>query len=122
MKKSQKIALCCLAFVLMFAGFARAQKTQTITGYFCGMSEGDGGFPAIRVGKKVVTFSIYGDEPEIKYVGFRNKSLWKLRVGSELIVGFAVKRKYGSPEKIVRSLTLTGKVNARTQSCGFGDE
>ena len=126
MKLSRVSFLFIFLFVLISsASFAQAQTTKTAKGYFCGMSEGDGGFPSITVGNTVMTFSIYGDEPEVKYVGFkseRNKNLWKLPVGSEMIVSYIVKKKYRKPEKIVRKLTLTGKVNKQTKSCGFGDE
>ncbi|MBS1797585.1 MAG: hypothetical protein JSS81_27425 [Acidobacteria bacterium] len=85
-------------------------------GYFCGMSEGDGGFPTIRVDGRPVTFSMYADEPEVKFIGRKNPDLYK-SVGREVIVAYVVKKKYRRPEKIVRSITFTGRVNKKTRPC-----
>ncbi|CAN5385582.1 hypothetical protein BH10ACI1_BH10ACI1_18140 [soil metagenome] len=126
MKQFWKITIC-IAAVLMFASFAQAQTLKTAKGYFCGFSEGDGGYVSIRVGNAERTFAILGDEPAVKYVGFKNekqKDLWKLPVGTEMIVSYVFKKpKYWNKKTdVVTKLTLTGKVNKNTKSCGFGDE
>lgn len=104
---------------------SQAETLKTVKGYFCGFSEGDGGYPSIRVGNVERTFAMYGDEPEVKFVNFkteRDKGLWKLPVGSEMIVSYVFKKPElgGDATNIVRKLTLTGKVNRKTKSCGFG--
>ena len=124
MKKLLKITFC-LVFVLVFASFAQAQTIKTVKGHFCGFSEGDGGYLSIRVGNAERTYAMYGDEPEVKYVGFKNekqKDFYKLPVGTEIIVSYVFKKPKlgGDATNIVRKLTLTGKVNKRTKSCGFG--
>ena len=121
MKNFLKIVIC-LTLVLMFANFAQAQKLQTAKGYFCGFSEGDGGYLTIRVGNTEKTFAWYGDETAIKYVGFKNeeqKGLWKLPVGTEIIVNYVFKKPKagGGATNIIRKLTLTGKRNKNTPSC-----
>jgi hypothetical protein len=124
MKQFWKITICFL-FVLTFANFAHSQTLKTTTGYFCGFAEGDGASLSIRVAGREKTFSIYGDEPDIKYVGFkkgRETDFFKLPVGTELIVSYVFKRPRGFSEaiNIIRKLTLTGKINRKTKSCGFG--
>ncbi len=115
MKNLVKITFCLLV-VLIFAGFTLAQ-TKTAKGNFCGWSEGDGAAIHMRIGNAVTMFSIYNDEPEVKYIGFKNKYIHSLPVGSEIIINYVVKKKWGQSEKIVRSVTLTGKINKRTPSC-----
>ena len=110
----------------MFASFAQAQKLQTAKGYFCGSSEGDGGYIEIRVGNIVRGFSIINEEPEVKFVGFSERQKWldESLLGAEITVSYVFKKPKGTTGgkaiNIVRKLTLTGKVNKRTKSCGFG--
>lgn len=109
----------------MFASFSQAQTLKTAKGYFCGFSEGDGGYLSIRVGNSERTFAMYGDEPDVKYVGFkteRQKDFYKLPVGTEIVVSYVFKKPKvgGGATNIIRKLTLTGNVNKRTKSCGFG--
>ncbi len=124
MKKSGKITICFVA-VLMFASFAQAQTTKTAKGYFCGFSEGDGAYLAIRVGNAERGFQMINEEPEVKYVGFKERQKWfdKSLLGMEIIVSYVFKKpkgSYGGATNIIRKLTLTGKVNKKTKSCGFG--
>lgn len=126
MKQFWKITMC-LAIALMLASFTQAQKLQTAKGYFCGSSEGDGAYIEIRVGNSVRGFSIINEEPEVKFVGFTERQKWldKSLLGAEIIVSYVFKKPKGSEGEatnIVRKLTLTGKVNKKTKSCGFGDE
>ncbi len=104
---------------------SQTETLKTAKGYFCGFSEGDGGHLSIRVGNMERIFAIYGDEPEVKYVGFKNeRQKWfdESLLGAEIIVDYVFKKPNmgGSAENIVRKLTLTGKVNRKTKSCGFG--
>ena len=115
MKNILKIILC-LSIVWVFAGFTFAQ-TKTAKGNFCGWSEGDGAAIHMRIGNTVTMFSIHNDEPEVKYIGFKDKYIHNLPVGSEIIINYVVKKKWGQSGKIVRSVTLTGKINKRTPSC-----
>ena len=124
MKQFWKITIC-LTFVLMFASFAQAQTLKTAKGYFCGFFEGDGGHLSIRVGNAERTYAMYGDEPDVKYVGFKNerqKRFDESLLGAEIIVSYVFKKpkEGGGATNIVRKLTLTGKVNKKTKSCGFG--
>lgn len=114
-----------LVLVLGFAGLAGAQTQKTAKGYFCGFSEGDGGYISIRVGGAEKVYAMYGDEREVQYAGFRNeaqKDFWKLPVGTELIINYVYKRPNmgGGATNIIRKVTLTGKRNRATKSCGFG--
>lgn len=115
----------CLVFVVIFVNCAQAQTIRIAKGFFCGMSEGDGGYPSIRVGGKERRFAIYGDEPDVIFVGFKNeKQKWldESLLGWEMIVSYVFKKPKlgGQPVEIVRKLTLTGKTNRQTKSCGFG--
>ena len=101
---------------MLCAGFAQAQKLQRAQGYLCGMEEGDGGYPSLRIGIKVVGFGMYNDEPEVKYTGLKNRNLFDV-IGHELIITYVVKKKDNSMAKVVRSITLTGKVNKRIKPC-----
>ena len=125
MKLFWRIAICLL-FVLTFVSFAQAQTLKTAKGRFCGFSEGDGGYLTIRVGNTEKTFAIYGDEPDVKYVGFKDGNqtdLYKLPVGSEIIVSYVFKKPKagGGATNIIRKLTLTGKRDKNTPSC-FEDQ
>ena len=123
MKQFWEITICLL-FVLTFAIFAQAQILKTAKGNFCGFSEGDGGYLSIRVGSAEKVFAMYGDEPDVKYVGFKEaqKDFYNLPVGTEIIVSYVFKKPKagGGATNIVRKLTLTGKANKKTKSCGFG--
>lgn len=117
----------CFFFILTFAGLAHSQTQKSMTGLFCGFSEGHAGYLSIRVAGKEKTSAIYGDEPAVKYIGFKRGNetdFYKLPVGTELIVSYVFKRpKSGGPAtNIIRKLSLTGKVNRRTKSCGFGPD
>lgn len=124
MKKLRKVTFC-LVFLLVVVSFAQAQRTKTAKGNFCGFSEGDGGYLSIRVGNAERGFSMLNEEPEVKYVGFKAKQKWfeESLLGAEIIVHYVFKQpknSYGGATNIVRKLTLTGKVNKKTKSCGFG--
>ena len=64
-----------IGIVLVFAGLIQAQTLKTATGHFCGFSEGDGGYLTMRVGKAERTFAWFGDEPELKFVGFKKGAI-----------------------------------------------
>lgn len=115
--------LSILTILFLFVSMANAQTVKTAKGNFCGFEEGDGGYLTMRVGNAERTFAWYGDEPELKFVGFRNGSntdLHSLAIGTELIVSYVYKRpkQGGSATNIMRKLTATGKVNRQTRSCG----
>lgn len=106
-------------------GNIQTETLKTEKGYFCGFSEGDGGYLSIRVGNVVKGFSIINEEHEVKYVGFKERQKWfdEALLGTEIIVSYVFKKPIGSEggaTNIVRILTLTGKVNRKTKSCGFG--
>ncbi|MGE3465888.1 MAG: hypothetical protein AB7J13_03055 [Pyrinomonadaceae bacterium] len=117
------ILMACLSICLFGSIFAIGQTQRTVRGYFCGSSEGDGGTVSIRVGKRENIFSILNEEPEIKYVGFKNeKQKWldESLLGMELVIGYVSKKFGRRTTNVVRKLTLTGKRDGQTKSCGFG--
>ena len=105
-----------IILMLIFVSLAHAQKLQTAKGALCGMEEGDSGYPSLRIGKKVETFAMLNDEPKVKYMGLGKRTLYDV-MGAEVIIGYAIKTKFGKPEKVVRSLTVIGPPNKKIKSC-----
>lgn len=75
-----------LATAFLFAGFAHAQKTKAVKGYFCGGQTEGNAFATtkIRVGKNIFDFT--HSLGYVKYVGFKKKGATK--VGAEYIVKY----------------------------------
>jgi len=121
MKRSLRITVL-LAIGLLGFTFAAGQTQKTATGNFCGFSEGDGGYLTMRVGKAERTFAWFGDEPELKFVGFKKGSetnLHTLAVGTALIVSYVFKKpkQGGRAMNIMRKLTATGKIDRKIKPC-----
>lgn len=118
MKNILNIAFC-FATMCAFAGLANAQA-KTVKGYFCSFTESDSGNLAIRYGNQIIVFQDFADEKRhAKYIGV--KSPYQLKVGSEVIVTYVVKKKWGSYSKMPRIVRFTGKINSRIRPCGEED-
>ena len=75
-----------MAVGFLFVGFAHAQKTKTVKGYFCGGQPEENAFASskIRVGETIFDFT--HSLGYVKYVGFKKKGATK--IGAEYIVKY----------------------------------
>lgn len=111
-----KRIIICLGVLLICAGFAPAQKLQTVKGYLCSVEEGDGASLSLRVGNQVRDFFVANDEPKVKYTNFKNVN-FQNALRSEVVITYVVKKKSEQFDNIVRSFTVTGRINKRMKLC-----
>ncbi len=115
-----------LAFLFWLPAIVQTQTLKSSQGFFCGFSEGDAGYITLRIGNSKKSFTITGDDPApVGYVGFNNDRQRRFDqsiLGTEMVIQYVFKKPKGwsSATNVVRKITLTGKVDRQTRSCGFG--